>query len=1015
MLSPSSSTRPNDASDGNGTRRTRTKIVNSAPLFKRKPTDVAILKFIAVLVFFLILHISGIYFFTRGFLLTRLVLDAKSNCSTPPVDLPSRQQGECWYPQQFKKAIIILIDALRYDFTVPYPENKAEWYHNAFTTPYTISNESPENAFLVKFIADPPTTTLQRLKGLTTGSLPTFIDAGSNFAGTAIDEDNLIAQLRSAGRRIAFMGDDTWTSLFPLQFLDNLTFPFESFNVWDLHTLDNGVLTNLFPTIDERGSEWDVLIAHFLGVDHAGHRYGPNHEAMNEKLKQMDGVIKQLVERVDDDTLLVVMGDHGMDAKGDHGGDSPGEVEAALWMYSKRPVFGRLHDDRITERSVEQIDLVPTLSLLLGLPIPFNNLGGPIPEAFLRDGKTYESLATAARITAGQIRRYQEMYKNSGKVDLGPQFDHLWGPAESQWTLMQGWSERRAKLEWESMYETFRSMQDLNLKTCRRLWARFDPESMVAGIAVLVGSMIALMSYLAAVKVENTPGEVPFTSTVTVQMMVKDALFLVIPVIMRFKNSLWIAAGMLGGTIGFVRDIWQRLKGHLVNIPFSGWDYLSIGITITHAALFMSNSYTVWEDRIMHCLLTTIGGLLFVSSLRTQNTIERVYGSLYSTSFIILVRIASYSQLCREEQMPHCRTTFYASESSSVSSPFILGALIVNAILLPTFIKSALMRRGWYHGSAKEWIGMAMPCMLTLSAGYWIWDTATNNGWYGLQDNISQKYLARLVLLTALFGATVLYILGPMCMNIETTPGANIGNAIDPTGQNRLQVEITGYENSLGTIYLLFLLSMYIGIAFIAKPMGGFSLAILIAQIVLLLEILDINHLSNSSIGSTTLFLLANSHFFTTGHQATLPSIQWDSAFIPFTNIIYPWSPIVIIVNSFGSHILIALTIPLLALWNRHPTKSDVLARTASVVITYLLQNTVVTTSSVIFAAYFRRHLMVWKIFGPRYMMAAIVLLVTDVVILVGGVAWGFWFAIVNVGAITTRIERLKSRSISVR
>ena len=33
-----------------------------------------------------------------------------------------------------------------------------------------------------RFLADPPTTTMQRLKGLTTGSLPTFIDVSANFA-----------------------------------------------------------------------------------------------------------------------------------------------------------------------------------------------------------------------------------------------------------------------------------------------------------------------------------------------------------------------------------------------------------------------------------------------------------------------------------------------------------------------------------------------------------------------------------------------------------------------------------------------------------------------------------------------------------------------------------------------------------------------------------------------------------------------------------------------------------------
>lgn len=40
------------------------------------------------------------------------------------------------------------------------------------------------------------------------------------------------------------------------------------------------------------GDDWDVLVAHFLGVDHCGHRFGPDHPAMAEKLTQMDGVIR---------------------------------------------------------------------------------------------------------------------------------------------------------------------------------------------------------------------------------------------------------------------------------------------------------------------------------------------------------------------------------------------------------------------------------------------------------------------------------------------------------------------------------------------------------------------------------------------------------------------------------------------------------------------------------------------------------------------------------------------------
>lgn len=45
------------------------------------------------------------------------------------------------------------------------------------------------------------------------------------------------------------------------------------------------------------------------------------------------------MERLENDTLLVVAGDHGMTMNGDHGGDSELEVSAALFLYSPIPLF----------------------------------------------------------------------------------------------------------------------------------------------------------------------------------------------------------------------------------------------------------------------------------------------------------------------------------------------------------------------------------------------------------------------------------------------------------------------------------------------------------------------------------------------------------------------------------------------------------------------------------------------------------------------------------------------------
>lgn len=62
--------------------------------------------------------------------------------------------------------------------------------------------------------------------------------------------------------------------------------------VYDVNATSEQVGNGSFLVSTVEGEDWDVLIAHFLGVDHCGHRFGPDHPAMAEKLSQMDGVIR---------------------------------------------------------------------------------------------------------------------------------------------------------------------------------------------------------------------------------------------------------------------------------------------------------------------------------------------------------------------------------------------------------------------------------------------------------------------------------------------------------------------------------------------------------------------------------------------------------------------------------------------------------------------------------------------------------------------------------------------------
>jgi len=140
-----------------------------------------------VLLFLFSLHIVGIYLFTRGFLLSRSSLSTVASCADPT--------SPCTLPPTHKRAVLLIIDSLRFDFIPPHPSQPhCPFHHNVLTLPQELTAKQPRNSFIFNAQADPPTATLQRIKALVTGSLPTFVDIGYNFGGASIKEDSVIQQ-----------------------------------------------------------------------------------------------------------------------------------------------------------------------------------------------------------------------------------------------------------------------------------------------------------------------------------------------------------------------------------------------------------------------------------------------------------------------------------------------------------------------------------------------------------------------------------------------------------------------------------------------------------------------------------------------------------------------------------------------------------------------------------------------------------------------------------------------------
>ncbi len=516
----------------------------------------------------------GLTIFTQSFFLSRTSFDHRSSCApgaagnllkgaldlsddeirflrqnrwisdylhhTDHHNVTERNYG-CWTPRKVDSVAIIVVDALRFDFA----RDHLPLSVGSRLFPDSREQNSKSRGFskLYQFVADPPTVTMQRLKGLTTGGLPTFADITGSFGGASIEEDSWVEQLKNSPweRRlmhnhirqpqIAFVGDDTWIDLFPTQFDD--AHPYPSFNTRDLDTVDNGCLlhlprlldrlaglkTNIDPTTNV--PLFELIVSHFLGVDHVGHTYGPNNPHMEKKLQQMDNMLSSTLDRIDNAPeksciVAFVLGDHGMTEDGNHGGGTSEEVNAGLFVHFSPGCNAREgYDQRIDGRevgsestqafdSIHQIDLVPTISFLLGLPIPYANIGGlvtailPKPYSEAEDTEASSStpyIATALALNAAQVWTYLHTYSTTSRDLPRERLLELKELLNSATTLYRGAILQTRKEAQDNDYHDsteFRQACGLfkiflaeSTDLGKQVWTQFNENGMMIGICTL--------------------------------------------------------------------------------------------------------------------------------------------------------------------------------------------------------------------------------------------------------------------------------------------------------------------------------------------------------------------------------------------------------------------------------------------------------------------------------------------------------------------------------------------------
>ncbi|KAM9742208.1 GPI ethanolamine phosphate transferase 2 isoform 5-T5 [Dama dama] len=287
--------------------------------------------------------------------------------------------------------------------------------------------------------------------------------------------------------------------------------------------VDNNVTRHLDKVLKRQ--DWDVLILHYLGLDHIGHISGPNSPLIGHKLSEMDSILMKIHTSLlseERDTLLpsllVLCGDHGMSEAGGHGASSMEEVNTALVLISSAferkpgranetttpavgppciPVNRWCHShsssgDVRHPTHVQQTDLAATLSIGLGLPIPKSNIGSlmfPVVE-----GRPMREQLRFLHLNTVQLSKL--LQENVPSYEKEPGFDQFKVSERSHgnWIrlyLEENNSEVLFNLGARVRRQYLDALRTLRLSLSKRA-AQYDIYSMAAG-TVMVLEVLALL------------------------------------------------------------------------------------------------------------------------------------------------------------------------------------------------------------------------------------------------------------------------------------------------------------------------------------------------------------------------------------------------------------------------------------------------------------------------------------------------------------------------------------------
>ncbi|EAR98197.2 type I phosphodiesterase/nucleotide pyrophosphatase (macronuclear) [Tetrahymena thermophila SB210] len=378
-----------------------------------------------LILFITVIYLIGSSTFLYGFTSTAADSNEFSSKANPYVSemifKDSEQKAiyeKQWFPTQSDQVLFMIVDGLPYSYVVNEEEQQKKFeqkqagsndpslYIPSRNIPFQVFlntvNEFPNSTVLLKGFAHPPTYTSTRIKAIVQGNIPTYDQLKSNLGSKEIKSDNIFRQAKINNPFIGQKREkavcyathslhDLYPNIFDrshfvgeVNFYEKLQSDMDQYQYISKEQLEY--------------DDWSTMLLHFEAIDGFSHLQRTYDNAVVSAIKSVNELVKNIIDNVrnskkNTDQVILAVSDHGLNFKkyGRHGGYTLEESNSFIYGYSKTEFITKQKKDIGQEMDREfligtdtfQINITPTYCMILGIPIPFNNIAMIQPDFFL--------------------------------------------------------------------------------------------------------------------------------------------------------------------------------------------------------------------------------------------------------------------------------------------------------------------------------------------------------------------------------------------------------------------------------------------------------------------------------------------------------------------------------------------------------------------------------------------------------------------------------------------------------